>query len=78
MKSWLNWLAECGLEFTRIDDGTADAREYMFGENIKVIKREKGKGSRGGVVIANGFTTFHGSVKDLTNRILEVVNEGQR
>lgn len=78
MKSWLKWLAECGLEFTRIDDGTADAREYMFGENIKVIKREKGKGSRGGVVIANGFTTFHGSVKDLTNRIVEVVEQGQR
>lgn len=78
MKSWLKWLSGCGLDFKRIDDGTQDAREYMFGENIKVIKGEKGKGSRGGVVIANGFTTFHGSVKDLTNRIVEVVEQNQQ
>ena len=73
MKTWLNWLAECEYEFKRIDNGEENCRVYDFGNGITVMKVEKGKGSRGGTVIVNGFTTFHGSVKDLTERIEELL-----
>lgn len=77
MKQWLKWLAECGLSFKRTDNGEGNAREYDFGHGIKVIKGESGKGSRGGMVEVNGFTTFHGSVKDLVARIMEVLEQAK-
>ena len=76
MKQWLNWLAECGLDFKRIDNGEDDnIREYDFGHGIRVVKKGTGRGSRGGMVEVNGYTTWHGSVKELTERIMEVVEE---
>ena len=43
--------------------------QEIFENRIRVIKGEKGRGSRGGMVEVDGFTTFHGSVKELTERI---------
>ena len=73
MKTWLKWLSECEYKFIRTDDGTGNAREYVFENRIRVIKGETGKGSRGGMVEVDGFTTFHGSVKELTERIKELL-----
>ena len=73
MKSWLDWLSECEYYFVRTDDGTGNAREYVFENRVRVVKGEKGKGSRGGMVEVDGFTTFHGSVKELTKRIDEIL-----
>lgn len=75
MKMWLKWLAECDYKFTRIDNGEDDVRVYDFGNGLIVYKREKGKGSNGGTVIYNNYTTFHGSVKDLTKRIDEILSK---
>ena len=75
MKTWLKWLAECGLEFKRTDNGETVFHEYDFGHGIKVFKGEKGAGSRGGMVEVNGYRTSHGSVKALIERILEVLDE---
>lgn len=75
MKSWLDWLSECEYYFVRVDDGTANAREYIFENKVRVVKGEKGKGSRGGMVEVDGFRTFHGSVKELTKRIDEVLSK---
>ena len=74
MKTWLKWLAECGLSFKCIKDEDG-VREYDFGHGIRVVKKESGKGSKGGMVEVNGYTTWHGSIKDLTERILEVLDE---
>ena len=75
MKAWLKWLSECEYKFIRTDDGTGNAREYVFENKIRVIKGETGKGSRGGMVEVDGFTTFHGSVKDLIKRIDEILSK---
>ena len=74
MKTWLKWLAECGLNFKCVKDEDG-VREYDFGHGIRVVKKESGKGSKGGMVEVNGYTTWHGSIKDLTERILEVLDE---
>jgi vacuolar-type H+-ATPase subunit I/STV1 len=77
MKQWLKWLAECGLEFTRTDNGEDGIREYDFGHGIRVVKKESGRGSRGGMVEVNGFTTWHGSVQELVARIMEVLENAK-
>ena len=77
MKQWLKWLAECGLEFTRTDNGEDNAREYDFGHGIRVIKGETGRGSRGGVIFINGYMITCGSVKELVNEILEALENAK-
>ena len=78
MKQWLKWLAECGLSFKRTDNGEDGIREYDFGHGIRVVKKESGRGSRGGMVEVNGFTTWHGSVSELIARIIEVLEAAEK
>ena len=78
MKQWLKWLAECGLSFKRTDNGEDGIREYDFGHGIRVVKKESGRGSRGGMVEVNGFTTWHGSVSELIARIMEVLEAAEK
>ena len=78
MKQWLKWLAECGLSFKRTDNGEDGIREYDFGHGIRVVKKESGRGSRGGMVEVNGFTTWHGSVSELIARIMEVLEAAEQ
>lgn len=77
MREWLKWLEQCEYKFVRTDNGEDEVREYDFGYGIRVIKKESGKGSRGGMVEVNGFTTWHGSVKDLIKRIVEVIEQAE-
>lgn len=77
MKEWLKWLEQCEYKFVRTDNGEDGVREYDFGHGIRVVKKETGRGSRGGMVEVNGFTTWHGSVKDLIKRIVEVIEQAE-
>ena len=75
MKEWLNWLFECDYNFVRVENEDSNVHEYDFGYGIRVVKREKGRGSRGGMVEVNGYTTWHGSAKELIARVIEVVEQ---
>ena len=77
MKEWLKWLEQCEYKFVRTDNGEDNIREYDFGHGIRVVKKESGRGSRGGMVEVNGFTTWHGSVKELIARIIEVIEQAE-
>lgn len=70
MKAWLKWLANTDYKFTVKHD--TEAREYNFGNGLIVVKYES---KHGGMIINNGYTSFHGSVKDLTKNIEEILSK---